>query len=118
MFLLDSGIKNCGPLSLIVKCPDSDITFRGITTEITSSGFCLEVPTTRIKTTLSCFLSKNVGIVIDTINICGIINCYTIEGDYYIIRIEIGKNSRQAWKTFLAEKTRLSLRTEIRHAAP
>jgi hypothetical protein len=118
MFFLDISTRNHCSLSLTITCPETELSFRGMTKEIMNHSFNLQVPTTRIKKTLTSFINKDVTIRVDNVLINGMILWYTIEGDYYIIGIEISKSYRSSWKEVLTGKSSLSLHPEIRHAAP
>jgi hypothetical protein len=106
MFFFDTGTKEHTPFSLLVSCPDEGLTFWGTTRNVTSQEFCMEVPTTRIKTSLMDFISKNVIIRFENVTIEGTIQWYTIEGDYYLISIGVCKRCRSAWKELVAMSDR------------
>lgn len=118
MFSLNLSAKEYGPLSLNISCPSSELSFRGLTRELTPKDLCLEVPITRIKTTLSQFLNKDVTIGCENVIFEGTMSWYTIEGDYYYIGIGLSKIHRSAWRRFLAEKSRISLTAEMHHVSP
>ncbi len=117
MFSLDTNTKNCEPMSLNISCTQAGLSFWGMTRSVSSRDLYLEVLTTRIKTSLMMFLNKDVTIKIENVSIQGTIISYTIEGDYYLIGINIDKSHRSAWKGLLVEKSRVPISAEIRHIA-
>ncbi len=117
MFMLDARTKEYGPLSVNITCSEEKISFWGLTKKVSFSDFCMEVPTTRVKFSLLSCLNKEITIKMDPVNIQGIITGYTIEGDFYIIAIEILKASRSTWKSLLVEKNLCSLGSQVSHAS-
>jgi hypothetical protein len=85
-----------------ISCKLGDMTVWGITTDISSKGFCLEVPTPRIKMCLLDLLNKDVILEIQNVIIDGSIEWYTIEADRYCIGISINKWHIPTWKKLLA----------------
>lgn len=118
MFSFNMTCKFLGTLSLNVTCPGQELSFWGTTRELGAKDFCLAVPTTRIKTTFSQILNENVTIACENVLLEGNVSWYTIEGDYYLIGISIGKAHRSAWKNLLSEKSKVSLHAEVRHVSP
>lgn len=118
MFLFNINFNDLGSFSINLSSPDHDLSLWGNTKELTIKELCLAIPTTRIKFTFSQLLNQNVTVKADNMIITGNVTWYTIEGDYYLIGINICKNHRAAWKNFLAQKWRVSLQTEVRHVSP
>jgi hypothetical protein len=118
MFSMNFNVKEYGSLSLNISCPSNELSFRGMTREITPNDICLEVPITRIKITLSQFLNKDVTIGCENVIFEGTMSWYTIEGDYYYIGIGLSKCHRSAWRKFLTERSRVSLSAEMHHVSP
>jgi hypothetical protein len=118
MFSINLNVKEYGSLSLNISCPPNELSFGGMTREITSNELCMEVPITRIKVTLSQFLNKDVIIRCENVIFDGTLHWYTIEGDYYYIGIGLCKSHRSAWRRFLAEKSSVNLSTEMHHVSP
>lgn len=116
MFALTMNLKKHEPLSLNISCAAEDLSFRGMTRETSRNDLCLEVPTTKIKLSLTDFINKDVTVSFENVILNGSISWYTIEGDYYFIGIRIARTHQSAWKGILAERPRLSLRTEVHHA--
>ncbi len=118
MFSFNMNGKFLGTLSLNITCPGQQLSFWGTTRELGAKDLCLAVPTTRIRTTFSQFLNENVTITCENVILEGCVSWYTIEGDYYLIGISIGKAHRSAWKSLLSEKSKVSLRAEVHHVSP
>lgn len=117
MFSFTMNCKSLGNLSLNISCPGRDLSFWGTTRELAVKDFCLAVPTTRIKTTFSQLLNENVTIACESVLLEGMVSWYTIEGDYYLIGISIGKAHRSAWKNILSEKSKVSIHTAVGHVS-
>lgn len=101
---LKSLRRNYHPLHICCKL--GDVAVWGMTTDISSKGFCLEVPTPRIKMCLLNLLNKDVILEIQNVIIDGSIDWYTIEGDRYCIGISINKWHIPTWKKLLAVSCR------------
>ena len=108
MFFFDADTKEHRPLSLHVSCPEEGLSFWGRTSDITSRDLCMEVPTTRIKTSLMGF---------ENVIIAGNICWYTIEGDYYQIGLAVSKKCRAAWKELVAVSDRLAVQARAHQPA-
>jgi hypothetical protein len=117
MFFFDTGTKEHRPLSLHISCPHEDLSFWGRTREVSSSDLCMEVPTTRIKTSFMQFINKGVIVNFENVIIAGTIHWYTIDGDYYLINITVAKSSRAAWKELVALSDGVAVRSSVRQAA-
>jgi hypothetical protein len=99
-----------------ISCKLGEIAVWGITTDISSKGFCLEVPTPRIKICLLDLLNKDVTIEIQNVIIDGSIEWYTIEGDRYCIGITINKWHITTWKKLLAVSSGSMVDSGMEHA--
>jgi len=117
MFFFDADTKEHRPLSLHVTCPEEGLSFWGRTSDITSRDLCMEVPTTRIKTSLMGFINKDVIIRFENVIIAGNICWYTIEGDYYQIGLAVSKKCRAAWKELVAVSDRLAVQARAHQPA-
>jgi hypothetical protein len=117
MFFFQSDTKEHRPLSLHISCPDAGMSFWGRTRDISSHELCMEVPTTRIKTSLMQFINKDVIIRVENVIIDGSITWYTIEGDFYLINIAVNKRCRSAWKELVAVSDRLALQSRVHQPA-
>jgi len=88
----------------------------GTTRDLSHKGFCLVVPTPRIKLCLLTMLNKDVILEIEKVIIEGSLRWYTIEGDRYCIGISINKRHIPTWKKLLADAGRLVINPGMNHA--
>ncbi len=112
-FELRSFRRTYFPMNITCKVGDERV--RGITSDISPKGFCLEVPTPRIKMCLLEALNKDVILQVENVLIYGSIRWYTIEGDRYRIGISISKGHLPTWKRLLAEATGLVVSSGMNH---
>lgn len=99
-----------------ITCRLGEVSVRGITKDISHKGFCLMVPTPRIKLCLLNMLNKDVILEIENVIIDGSFRWYTIEGDQYCIGISINKWHIPTWKKLLADAGRPVINHGMNHA--
>ncbi len=99
-----------------ITCTLGELSFRGITKNISNKGFCLIVPTPRIKMSLLELLNKDVTLDIENVIIDGSFKWYTIEGDRYCIGISINKLHIPTWKKVLDASNSLVVNQSMNHA--
>jgi len=99
-----------------ITCTLGELSVQGITKDISHKGFCLVVPTPRIKMCLLEMLNKNVILEIENVIIDGSFRWYTIEGDQYCIGININKWHIPAWKKLLYATDGLVVNQSMNHA--
>ena len=99
-----------------ITCKLGNLDVIGTTKDLTSKGFCLQVPTTRIKLCLLEMLNKDVLLEIENVTIDGSIRWYTIEGERYCIGISINKPHIPAWKRLLGQGPAVVVNAGMNHA--
>ncbi len=99
-----------------ITCRLGEMSVRGITKDISHKGFCLEVPTPRIKMSLLELLNKDVTLEIENVIIDGSFRWYTIDGDRYYIGISVNKWHIPTWKKLLDSSRGLVVNQSMNHA--
>ncbi|HDP24990.1 MAG TPA: hypothetical protein ENN34_06055 [Deltaproteobacteria bacterium] len=106
MFFIGPPIQHVATQGLHLSCRIGESTLDGRLKEISRSEFCMEVPSTRVKTCLLEMIHAPVLLEIEQVLLSGSILWYTIEGASYFIGIRVKKDHRAAWRKLLLDKSR------------
>jgi len=90
-----------------ISCNIGEMRIRGVSSYLSNYDVCVQVPSTRVKTSLQYYLNNNVTIDFNNVTIHATLKWYTLENGTYSIGIDINKSYVHEWKRLLSDKKRI-----------